>query len=646
MQTSDSSNKSDEVIDQLCDEFEQAWQSGDTPEIEHYLTRHESTSVGLSSLFNELLALDIDYRHRTKDARTVSDYVARFPEYKEIILPRFADFDVEPTISHRSAAPQPPRELGNQPKGGEKPSPPPPASVGRYELQERVGAGSFGEVWRAYDPELDRTVAVKLPLSATPLSDSLLSQFKAEARRVSQLKSSGLVQIYDIGQSGGRTFIVSEYVSGGTLKNQVQAGQIDPKQAVQWLIEIADALHLLHLNHIVHRDLKPANVLLDENNHARVTDFGLAATEHEQLMERARICGTLNYMSPEQASGDSHHTDARADIYSLGVMMYELLTGRLPYILPDDDFEKLDTIIQKPPRPLRTVDDSISKQLEQICLSCLAKNVGDRPTTAADVSKQLKIWLRSVGGRPIARQRLAIIAGAAALATSAGAAIYMAWPGIPANEPKPRPPEGKHAWQERFGSVPTEIKWPGQRGEVSFSINPAAQNRLEVTAINTVALIQLGKLGTREFNVQLDILPQDDYVRHGLFFSYQELPVLDRIASQFHLLEFINSSSRDSTVGQFRKVSIQPSTANLSNFGLSSKTDIPRLRSVRRLSVSGDSARIASLKYGTRHQVENGDSDYSHLYHDFEKNSSHDAVELSGIWGILVDRGTTWFSLV
>ena len=207
-----------------------------------------------------------------------------------------------------------------------------PARIGRYVIRQRLGAGTFGEVFRGFDEQIRREVAVKVSRIDGKHSQGSVESFLREARSVAQLKHPGIVTVYDVGEEGGRCFVVYELIEGMSLHGRMRDGSPMPHREVALLMaDVADALHHAHVHGFVHRDIKPANILIDELGHPRVVDFGLAVREDELGSERGRIAGTFSYMSPEQICAEGHRLDGRTDIYSLGVVLYELLCGRRPH---------------------------------------------------------------------------------------------------------------------------------------------------------------------------------------------------------------------------------------------------------------------------------------------------------------------------
>ncbi len=202
---------------------------------------------------------------------------------------------------------------------------------GRYRLQARIGSGGMSTVYRAHDETLEREVAIKLMNREVASDSDQLERFRREARAVAQLSHPHIVGVIDAGEDDGRPYIVLEYVEGETLKDRIRRlGRLPIAEAVAYAIEIARALGAAHAQHIVHRDVKPQNVLIDQEGSAKVTDFGIARTlEEEGLTADGRVLGTTDYVSPEQALG--HHVNGQSDLYSLGVVLYEMLSGEVPF---------------------------------------------------------------------------------------------------------------------------------------------------------------------------------------------------------------------------------------------------------------------------------------------------------------------------
>jgi serine/threonine protein kinase len=295
------------------------------------------------------------------------------------------------------------------------------ARIGRYKVQSELGSGSFGNVYRCRDEQLDRDVAVKLFSGPAASWYGRLDDFLHEAKAAARLRHPGVVAVLDAGRTeAGQGFIVYELVRGATLRERMAAQPPDLEQGVQWVIEIAEALHAAHKCGIVHRDIKPANVLIDEAGKARLTDFGIAKLDDRFVANDAgAVVGTIAYMSPEQAGGQSHWASPQSDIYSLGAVLYELLCRRTPFT--GKDFEELrQQVIARAVVPPRTIDDAIPKQLEAICLRALAKKQEERFTTAADMAAALRAVL-------VPRRRQAMVLKLSAAAAAAGLLAVCLW---------------------------------------------------------------------------------------------------------------------------------------------------------------------------------------------------------------------------
>ena len=428
------------ATDAIADAFETAWQGGQRRPIAEFVAQADEESR--LAVLIELLKIDSEYRFREGERPNVGEYVEMFAELRHADAAVHAELsfhlkcaeqrnpttasltsledsspNIPPIHCPHCAGPIQHDTLGNpcpicaecgneisperEPVDGQ--SHRLPRMVGRFRLVELVGTGAFGSVYRAEDPELRRMVAIKYPRATHAATPEDCDRLLHEARSAAVLNHPGIVPVHEISHDGVSPFIVCEYIRGDTLACRLRESSLSFHAAATLVCQVADALHFAHEHGIIHRDIKPSNILLDQSGKPYITDFGLArfASTDAVLTHTEEVAGTPAFMAPEQAQGGPEGIDRRADVYSLGVVLYKLLTGEPPFhgnmkIL-------LQQVINDEPAPPRSLNDNIPRDLESICLKAMSKHRSRRYQTAAEMRDDLANFLmgQPTAARPV-----------------------------------------------------------------------------------------------------------------------------------------------------------------------------------------------------------------------------------------------------
>src|SRR6185436_15641622 len=270
-----------------------------------------------------------------------------------------------------------------------------PEKIGIYEVKSELGRGGMATVYRAYDPRFEREVAVKvLPSELLHSDPQFRLRFEREAKIIAQLEHSAIVPVYDVGEADGQPYFVMRYMNGGSLSDRIKAGGLTIEDASRILGTIAPGLDEAHAYGIIHRDIKPSNILFDKRDNLYISDFGIAKLSQAQSgnVTGSAIIGTPAYMAPEQAQGDE--IDGRADIYSLGIILYEMVTGRQPYEA-DTPMAVAIKHITDPVPYILNANPKLPEGMNAIIQTAMAKNRNDRFPTAVDMTNAVRDLARS-----------------------------------------------------------------------------------------------------------------------------------------------------------------------------------------------------------------------------------------------------------
>ena len=394
-----------QLIDRQCQRFEAAWNAGLSPSAEEFLD--DTLPVPRAALLFELLLLEFECREENGEKVAVEGYVQRLPAEEEVIRRAFV---------HHIAL-RPTTMLPESGQGPRQPSEDRPASessrvlngreFGDYELHELVGAGGMGIVYRARQRKAERIVALKIIRPDWLIGitregrEEVLERFRTESTAAANLRHDHIVPVYDVGDVKGRPYYSMQLIHGESLAELLRHGPLEGRRAARILLPVVEAIAHAHACGVIHRDIKPPNILL-EGDRPYVTDFGLAkwADSTQQLTQSGNVLGTAQYMAPEQARGNA--AQAGSDIYSLGAMLYEMLTGTPPFQAATV-VETMHRVVRDEPVPPRTLNPAIPKDLDTICLKCLEKQPEQRYRTATELAADLRRFLQgeSVRARPV-----------------------------------------------------------------------------------------------------------------------------------------------------------------------------------------------------------------------------------------------------
>jgi len=384
-------------FDQVCSRFETAWRAGQRPRIEDYLADGPATEG--ATLLQELILLDVYHRQRRGETPRPEEYGPRFRSLDATWITRaVASGEAESTWDHVATCSEAPTVDVSDNRSAAAPAPA-ARRLGDYELLEELARGGMGVVYKARQISLNRVVAVKMILAGQLASPGEVQRFRLEAENAAGLDHPHIVPIYEIGEHAGQHYYSMKLIEGGSLAEQVGRFVGDPRGAARLVATVAEAVHHAHQCGILHRDLKPGNILLDGRGRPLVTDFGLAkrvAGDAGQTQSGV-VCGTPSYMAPEQAAGQAKRLTTAADVYALGAILYELLTG-VPPFKAETHLATMMQVLNSEPAPPSRLRPKVPRDLETICLKCLRKDRGERYATVKELVDDLR---RFQAGEPI-----------------------------------------------------------------------------------------------------------------------------------------------------------------------------------------------------------------------------------------------------
>ncbi|MCE9532728.1 MAG: protein kinase [Planctomycetes bacterium] len=391
-------NSVSSLLDSLLDQQEQSWRRGDRSSVESLL--QVSSLPASSDAILDLIYNEIVLREELGERPTLEEYASRYPELREDLQ---LHFDVHRVLQEQMLGET--AHLNDTEISSD--SIPLPSETGPtladYDIIAELGRGGMGVVYKARHRKLDRFVALKMIDHERTPSPRALARFRAEAETIARMQHPNIVQIFEIGQDKGFPFLALELAEKGTLAQRLQELPYTPQAAAELIETLARSIHHAHEHRIIHRDLKPANVLFTRDGVPKITDFGLAKLLGDDLevprdaTRSGEPIGTPRYMSPEQAAGRTKDLSPATDVYALGTILYECLTGQVPFV-SSSALETMDKIRCDEPTSLRKLQRAVPRDLETICLKCLQKQSAKRYSSALELADDLR---RFLDGMPI-----------------------------------------------------------------------------------------------------------------------------------------------------------------------------------------------------------------------------------------------------
>jgi serine/threonine-protein kinase len=450
------------------------WQRGERVRVEDYLGRHPDLASDPEAVL-ELVYGEVLLRLDDGEAPALQEYLHRFVGHSAALRGRWVRF----RLLHPELPPEASEAASTVSEGRALP-PAPALALPGFEIHERLGEGGMGVVFKAREIDLDRVVALKV-IRAGPLAGpALLSRFRTEERAVARLDHPGVVRIFSSGQHEGWVYFCMEFVPGGSLAARLRGGPLGIREAAELVRQLALAVQHAHERGVLHRDLKPANVLLAADGAAKVGDFGLAKLldADDGMTWTGVVMGTPSYMAPEQAHGRTRDVGPAADVWALGVILYECLTGKVPF-KGEGRSETLERVKSQPPPPPSGLRPETPPELEAVCLKCLEKDPARRYPCAAALAEDLRLWAE--GRRPSAfagrgrkgvRARWGVLVGCAAL----GLLLPAAWIiSRPAKQPRTATLGERLARGERVVLVDAERGLAGREPQVGSATSKVSR---------------------------------------------------------------------------------------------------------------------------------------------------------------------------